>query len=161
MPSIDAKLWKQWPFSVIKQLLAGHHCLFTRLLRSSNYYFFLNWEMDVKINQHRLIFSLIMDTPVTAPCPLYHEAPVPVPLMIFRSNSKFECSSLKYGWPITTKFAHVTTVYLSWRVPNYVMISRAYFKREHFGRIWNSIEISPAGRALWVPLWVSLPIKCD
>ena len=68
---------------------------------------------------------------------------VPVPLTIFRSNSKFEQnwerSSLKYTKPITTKFAHVTTVTLSWRVQNFVVIGRVYFKPEHC-KIWSNFE---------------------
>ena len=50
----------------------------------------------------------------------------PVPLSIIRSNSKFdensECSSFEYTGPITTIFAHVTTVTLSWRGQNIVVI---------------------------------------
>ena len=110
----------------------------------------------------------------------------PVPLSIFRSNSKFdensECSSFEYARPITTifctrhdsdtvvtcakyrcdrprvfytrlfwifiefrirskyalldrsqrYFAHVTTVTLSWRVQNIVVIGRAYFTLDCF-----------------------------
>ena len=58
----------------------------------------------------------------------------PVPLSIFRSNSKFDenskHSSVKYTRPITTIFAHVTTVSLSWRVQNIVVIGWIYLKLE-------------------------------
>ena len=60
----------------------------------------------------------------------------PVPLSIFRSNSKFdessERSSFEYTRPITRDFAHVTTVTLSWRVQNIVVIRRGYFTLECF-----------------------------
>ena len=54
---------------------------------------------------------------------------VTVPISIFRSNSKFDenskHSSVKYTRPITT------TVSLSWRVQNIVVIGRVYSKLEH------------------------------
>ena len=53
----------------------------------------------------------------------------PVPLSIFRSNSKFDenskHSSAKYTWPITTIFCT-----LSWRVQNIVVIGRVDSKLE-------------------------------
>ena len=64
----------------------------------------------------------------------------PVPLTIFRSNSKFDqnlkCSSLKYTKPITTIFCtrHDSVYILNQGTAN-------------FGRISNSIEISLVGRA--------------
>ena len=58
----------------------------------------------------------------------------PVPLSIFRSNSKFDenskHSSVKCTRPITTIFSHVTTVSLSWRVQNIVEIGWIYLKLE-------------------------------
>ena len=59
----------------------------------------------------------------------------PVPLSIFRSNSKFdensECYSFEYARS-QRYLAHVTTVTLSWRVQNIVVIGRVYFTLECF-----------------------------
>ena len=77
----------------------------------------------------------------------------PVPLTIFRSNSKLyknlECSNQKHAEPITTKFLHRSRqLYCrdvckisSWLVGDMLNQSDA-----NFGRISNSIEISLVGR---------------
>ena len=82
-------------------------------------------------------------------------AQAPVPLSIFRSNSKFDenskHSSVQYTRPITTDILHTsTTVSLSWRVQNIVVIDRVYSKLEHsdFHRIfWIRSKICLVGRA--------------
>ena len=71
--------------------------------------------------------------------------PGPVPLTILRSNSKFnetsECSCSSHIPPIAQSrhFAQVTTVILSLRVPNFVVIGSAYFKLEHC-KFWSHFE---------------------
>ena len=94
----------------------------------------------------------------------------PVPLTIFRSNSKFDqifffffpqnfilinstkiCKALiqnVLNWS-QWNFAHVTTVTLSWRMQNFVVIVDINVELEHsnFCRISNSIEISLVGQA--------------
>ena len=76
-----------------------------------------------------------------------HQAPVP--LTIFRSNSKFdeklECSSLKYAKLIITKFCtrHDSVVCnISLWLVGYIL----NYSTANFGRISNSIEISLVGR---------------
>ena len=89
-----------------------------------------------------------------SPAPLlftqpFSQAQAPVPLSIFRSNSKFDQnwkdSSLKYTWPITkifcTRHDSVTVVtcakYLCMR--NFVVIGREHFKPKHC-KIWSNFE---------------------
>ena len=57
----------------------------------------------------------------------------PVPLSIFRSNSKFDENSERSSFDRSQRyFAHVTTVTLSWRVQNIVVIGHVYFTIECF-----------------------------
>ena len=63
-----------------------------------------------------------------------HLALAPVPLSIFRSKSKFDENSKHSSVNIRGRsqryFPHVTTVSLSWRVQNIVVIGRVYSKLE-------------------------------
>ena len=60
----------------------------------------------------------------------------PVPLSIFRSNSKFYENSERFSLNILDRsqryFAHVTAVTLSWRVQNIVVIGRVYLTLDCF-----------------------------
>ena len=65
----------------------------------------------------------------------------PVPLMIFRSNSIKIGSALVsniLNWS-QRNFVQATTVILSWRVQNFVVIGREYFKSKHC-KIWSNFE---------------------
>ena len=83
----------------------------------------------------------------------------PVPLTVFRSNSKldqnFESSSLKYTEPITKKILHTSRQLHCRDVCKIPMWSVEYILNQntaYFGRISNSIEISSVGR---VPGWAA------
>ena len=73
----------------------------------------------------------------------------PVPLSIFRSNSTKIQNTLVFNILNRSKryFAHVTTVTLSWRVQNIVVIGSVHFTLECFEFSSNSIEICLVGRA--------------
>ena len=68
---------------------------------------------------------------------IQHNDQAPIPLTVFRSNSKFDhnlkCCSLRPTPLITTK------VTLSWHVQNFVVISREHFNPEHF-KFWSNFE---------------------
>ena len=78
-----------------------------------------------------LLFGSRMDSPKCQCSPGNHSkltapVPAPVPLSIFRSNSKFDKNSGRSQ----RYFAHVTTVSLSWRVQNIVVIGLMDLKLE-------------------------------
>ena len=88
----------------------------------------------------RGIHRWLVDSPLWGPVkweafPCADVILAPVPLSIFRSNSKFDENSKHYSVKLRGRsqryFAHVTTVSLSWRVQNFVVIGRVYSKLEH------------------------------
>ena len=82
----------------------------------------------------------------------------PVPLTIFRSNSKFDQIGSVLVSNILNRsqrnFAHVTTVTLSWHVQNFVVVGGVHFKLEHC-KFWSNFEfdrniVSGTGARRWL-----------
>ena len=71
-------------------------------------------------------------------CKNFTTRQAPVPLMVFRSNSKFDLVQNIFNQS-QQNFAHVTTVTLSWRIQNFVVIDRVSFKPEHC-KFWSNFE---------------------
>ena len=89
----------------------------------------------------------LVQWPVIAHCTIVNNldqrTPVlaPVPLTVFRSNSIKTLSALIYNICNRSQrnFADVTTVTLSWRVQNFVVIVRAHLKTED-GKLWSNFD---------------------
>ena len=88
-----------------------------------------------------------------------------VPLTIFLSNSKFDQICRDLIWNMCNRsqrnFAHVTTVTLSWRMQNFVVIGDVYFEREH-SKFWSNFEFDRnivSGTGAWTATTWNWPME--
>ena len=85
----------------------------------------------------------------------------PRPTNCISFDKNLEHYRLKHAQSITTKFAQVTTVTLSWRVQYFFVISRLHFQTEHF-KCWSNCpacRTSLIATRFWVVVICPI-IKC-
>ena len=114
-----------------KQILFMKHHFFLHLKHSRQNVFELTQCHDAILRTYNwIVFHMLISVIITFPRKA-HGCPgpqAPVPLTIFRSNSKFnqnlQCSGLKYILPITTKFCT--------RHDSYTVVTCARFRCDRF-----------------------------